>query len=99
MITCHKLVAREARKMAQLQWEELATKSNQFYAKNPSVANFVAASWPLYVPVARAILIQMLGSDLLERLKRPIYEAIIAEKSSPGPQYRGLYVPQDIPLD
>lgn len=94
MIACHKLIRKTAQDFARAQYEELA-KDNRFYAQNPSMARFVAVSWGMYVPLARATLIRMLSSSIDETLKRQIYEAIILEKSQPGPQYRGIYVPQD----
>jgi len=75
----HKMVAETAKKMAEEIYEKNAGRSNEFYAKYPDLAAYVAECWPLYLEPARATLAQLLTTNLEESLKEQIHEALIKD--------------------
>lgn len=75
----HKMIADTAKGCAREQWETLA-KQNRFYQRWPDQEAFVEASWPNYLPVARQILVGMLGNPKYpENMKAELYEVLLKD--------------------
>lgn len=75
----HKMIADVAKGCCREAWENLA-KQNKFYQRYPSADAFVIACWPQYLPVARNILIGMLGNPkYTEAMKAEIYDVLLKD--------------------
>ena len=77
----HKLVAKTAMEMAQEVYEKNAGRSNEFYEKYPDREAYVSSCWALYLDAARATLAQLLTTNMEDRLKDEIHEALIKDAS------------------
>lgn len=85
-VVCHKMVRAIAIEMAGALYDDVM-KDNEIYKGwklvcpdlTPTVteALFIEMLWPKLVPQARATMARMLGTNLSEDLKQPIYRAIL----------------------
>jgi hypothetical protein len=75
----HKMIADTAKGCAREAWDGLA-KQNAFYRRFPNADAFVLACWPQYLPVARNILVGMLGSPKYpDTMKAEIHEVLLKD--------------------
>lgn len=75
----HKMIADVAKGCAADQWETLA-KQNAFYAQWPRRKAYVTRFWPNYLPVARSILVGMLGMpQFTQAQKDEIHEVLLKD--------------------
>lgn len=75
----HKMIADIAKGCARDQWETLA-KQNAFYKAYGKPGPYVRKFWPKYLPVARAILVGMLGMDAYTQAQKDeIYEVLLKD--------------------
>ena len=72
----HKLVVETAREMALAVYEECALVNNEWYKVWPSSKRYVEKSLPLFIPKARATLVDLMNRTKDESLKEKIYEAL-----------------------
>lgn len=78
----HHLVAATAKEMAGAVYDELATRDNAWYKRNPNRRGYVRATYHLMVEQARGVLAQMLQKpDLDEAQKDQIEEALQLDHS------------------
>lgn len=80
-VATHPQIYAVACEMAGLVYEESAKRDPEFYARYPSVDEYVRLSWGLYVESARSTLAKLLSTNIPEALKAQIHEAIIADNS------------------
>lgn len=79
---CHVLIARTAKEMAGVAYDEYALKNNEWYRKHPDRNLYIAEAWSLFIHPARGLLARVLAEkNIPESYKQEIYEALILDNS------------------
>lgn len=75
----HEQIADTAKALAREHYDQLA-RNNRFYKAFPDVEEFAFRKWPLYIDMARQILVGLLNKPGLdEKLKAGILEALLKD--------------------
>lgn len=75
----HKQIAETAKGLALEHYEVLA-RDNLFYKRWPKKKAFVGHNWRHYIPMARQIMVAMLGNPKYdEKFKKKIFDAILLD--------------------
>jgi len=92
----HRVVMRSAREFCAELYDIYAQKWPDFYKVWPSQNEFVRRHWPHFIGAARATLARLLGTNLDEKLKIEIHDALIRDHSLAPTRSKILQVKMDI---
>ena len=79
-VSCHKLIRSTAKEMCGAMYESYASLNDEFYKKYPYQREYIREGWPLFIEEARTTLVKMLSTNISERLKSEIHEAIVQDQ-------------------